>query len=140
MDIEVKEILSTLGVTGAALVLIAGVVFGGHDRSTFVPAPDAVAESFAREISTRRFDLAMNYLAASTRRVETPASIGRRFDEALNRAGKVNTVGAEMNEMREDHASTHAIVEGEGGRVVFALILVRENGLWRIEGLPDLVR
>ena len=135
-----KEILSTLGVTGAALSLIAAVVFGGHDRSTFVPAPDAVAESFAREVATRRFDLAVNYLATSMRRVETPATLHRRFEEALNRAGKVNTVVAEINGMGQDTAATRAVIEGEAGQVVFETRLVRENGLWRIESLPDLVR
>ena len=135
-----KEILSTLGVTGAALILIAAVVFGGHDRSTFVPAPHAVAESFAREISAGRFELALTHLSASTRRVETPSTIERRFEEALNGAGTVNSVAAEMVEMIGDHATTQAVIEGHRGRVVFALTLVRENGLWRIDGLPDLVR
>ena len=135
-----KEILSTLGATAAALGLIAAVVFGGHDRSTFVPAPHAVAESFAREISTRRFELALTYLSASTRRVETPSTIERRFEEALNGAGTVNAVVAETVGMNEDHATAQAVIDGDRGRFIVALTLVRENGLWRIDGLPDLVR
>ena len=40
---------------GAALLLIAGIVFGLEDREIFVSPPDAVAEQFVRKLETGRY-------------------------------------------------------------------------------------
>lgn len=135
-----RELLYTLGVLAASLLLIAAVVFGGHDRSTLVPVPESVAESFARQIAAGRYDLAMNYLASQTRRIETPETLAARFGPLFSSTGTINRVGAEPQWMQQDHAAARATIEGDTGQTPFDLGLVRENGLWRIERLPDLVR
>jgi hypothetical protein len=135
-----REALYTLAVLAASLLLIAGVVFGGYDRSTFVPVPEAVTESFTRQIVARRFDLAMNYLASQTRQIETPQTLAARFETLSSSTGKINQVAAQPQWMQQDHAAARATIEGDSGETSFDIRLVRENGLWRIDQLPDLVR
>ena len=84
-DVVMREVVSTLATAAVSLLVIAAAVFGGGDRSTFVPVPEAAAESFAHDIATHRFDLAMSFLAAGTRRLETPATLRRRFEPVRRR-------------------------------------------------------
>lgn len=135
-----RKLVYTVAVSAASLLLIAGVVFRGGDRSLFVPAPEAAAEGFARQIATRRYELAMNYLASSARRLETPHTLASRFERLLASTGRINEVDASPHWMQQSRASARATVEGDTGRVSFDLGFVRENGLWRIDQLPDLVR
>lgn len=133
-----REIASMLAVLAVALGVIGVAVFAGGDRSWFVPVPESTAENFTREITTRRFDLALKHLAADRRRTETPQSIANRFDPMLHAVGEVNRVDAEAHWMSGDRASASATVEGDLGVRSFDLSFVREHGLWKIDGLPDL--
>ena len=135
-----RKLLYTLAVCAASLLLIAGFVFSGGDRSIFVPAREPAAEGFARQIATRRYELAMNYLASPARRAETPDTLASRFERLLASIGTINEVDATPEWMRQSHAAARATVEGNTGRVSFDLGFIRENGLWRIDQLPDLVR
>ncbi|HXG54062.1 MAG TPA: hypothetical protein VNJ03_01670 [Vicinamibacterales bacterium] len=49
-----RSIVAIVGVIGASLGIAAAVVFGRDDRRLFVPPPEAVVESFTRQITTRR--------------------------------------------------------------------------------------
>jgi len=140
MRVDMRELLYTLAVLAASLLLIAAFVFGGHDRSTFVPAPEAAAEGFAREIATKRYDMAMNYLALPAKRAETARTLASRFERLLASTGTINQVEAAPQWMKESRAAARATVKGDTGRVSFELGFIRENGLWRIDQLPDLVR
>ena len=99
-----------------------------------------MAESFAREIATRRFDLALNYLAREAKRLETAETIAARFESSLAAAGKVNTVEGHELWMRETDAAAEATIVGDRSRCRFDVVMIRESGLWRVAGLPDLVR
>jgi hypothetical protein len=133
-----KEVVLMLTVLAAALVITGVAVFGGGDRHLFVPVPEAVVESFTREITTRRFDLAMKQLAADRSRSETPQTLADRFDPMLREVGEVNHVEAEARWMSADRASASATVKGAFGVRSFDFTLMREHGLWKIDGLPDL--
>ena len=52
--------------------------------------------------------------------------------------GEINHVDAEAEWMSGDRASASATVEGELGTRSFDFTMVREHGLWKIDGLPDL--
>jgi len=133
MEDPVREFASILGVSAAALLLIAAAVFAGGDRSLFVPVPEMVTEDFAREITTRRFDLAMKYLSQARRRAESPQTLEAMFDPLLTAVGTVNTVDSETRSVNEDHAIATATVEGDRGARSFDVSLVHErDGLWRI--------
>lgn len=133
-----RETASILAVLAAALGVIGVAVFAGGDRSLFVPVPEATAENFTREITTRRFDLALKYLATDRQRAETPQTIANRFDPMLRAVGEVNRVDAEAHWMTGERASASATVEGDLGVRSFDLSFVREHGLWKIDGLLDL--
>jgi hypothetical protein len=135
-----RELFYTVAVLAASLLLVAGVVFGGYDRSTFVPAPEAAAESFARAIAARRFDLAMNHLAAARARAETPQTLASHFDGLFGSTGKINKVDAEPQWMQQNRAAARATIQGDSGEVSFDVGLVRENGLWKVDQLPEMVR
>lgn len=135
-----REVLLTVGAAAAALLLIGLAVFARHDTSTFVPAPETVTEGFARQITTRRFDLAVNYLASGRKKSETPRLLASRFEPLFAATGKVNRVDAEPQSMQQDRAVARAIIKGDDGTTSFDVGLVRENGLWKIDRLPDLVR
>ena len=135
-----REILQTAGIAAAALLLIGLAVFAWRDASTFVPAPEVVTEGFARQITTRRFDLAVNYLASGTKKTETPRMLASRFDPLFAATGKVNRVDAEPQSMQQERAAARAIIKGDDGKTSFDVGLIRENGLWKIDRLPDLVR
>lgn len=133
-----KEIFSMLAVLVVALGVVAVAIFVGGDRRLFVPVPETTVENFTREITTRRFDLAMKQLATSRSRAETPQTLTVRFDPLLLAVGEINRVDADAGWMSGDRASASATVEGERGTRSFDFTLVREHGLWKIDGLPDL--
>ena len=134
-----REVISTVATAVVALLVIGAAVFGGGDRSIFVPVPETTAESFAHDIATRRYDLALNFLAAGTRRGETAERLRARFEPVLA-VGKVNGVDSEPQWTNQDRASARARIAGSRGTASFDLGFVRENGLWKIDRLPDLVR
>jgi hypothetical protein len=136
----VREVSLTLATLAVALAVVAAAVHVGYDRSTLVPPADAVTESFARQIATGRFDLAMNFLAAETRRRESPQTRAARFAAIDPEAGKVDDVQADLQWMQQDHARARAEVTLRGRTTSFDVQLVREHGLWRVAELSDLVR
>ena len=135
-----REIVSIIGLLVVSLLIIAAGVFGAYDRTIFVPAPDAATANFARLIAARRFDLAMNHLASQTARVETPQTLSARFEPLFETTGKINRVSAEDQWMQQGQASARATIEGDAGTAAFDVLLIRENGLWRVGSVSDLVR
>ena len=130
-----RELVS-LAATAAALLAVIGVaVFAGGDRSVLVPVPEAVTEGFMREITMRRFDLAMHYLAKDRQRRETPQTLGALFAPLLEAAGEVNAVDGTPHWVQGDNAWAAATVEGDRGSPSCEFALVRESGLWKISGV-----
>jgi hypothetical protein len=83
-----RDLLKVLGVTLVALgVLVAVVVFGG-DTTVTVPPPEAVAEEFARQVATRRYDRALAYV---DRHAGITLTTVRLAGEALHRRAERST-------------------------------------------------
>ena len=135
-----REIVSIVGVLMVSLVVVAAGVFGANDRTILVPSPEAATENFARLIAARRFDLAMNHLASRTARAETPHTLSARFQPLFETTGKINRISAEDQWMQQAQASARATIEGDAGTAAFDVLLIRENGLWRVGAVSDLVR
>jgi hypothetical protein len=51
--------------------------------------------------------------------------------------GTPNQVSGESDWMQESEASARARVEGDSGSAVLQFRMTREQGLWRITGLPQ---
>jgi len=57
-----KDLLPIVLVTAIALGLVGVAVVVGHDTSTLVSPPEAVAEQFARKLAGGRYDVASAHL------------------------------------------------------------------------------
>jgi hypothetical protein len=131
----VKSVFLLLAVMGAGLAVTAMSVAGG-DRETLVPPPDAVAESFARELSERRYDLAVRYLSSDLRRSVAGTQLRQWFEPFRTRVGEPNLVSGEQEWMTDTRASARGTIDAERGTALLELRMKRESGLWTIAELP----
>lgn len=120
----------------AIAVCLAGFAAGiaAGDRQLFVPPPESVAEGFVRQLAARRYDRARPLLserAAARHDVAALAGVGRMLEEA---AGEIAQVAGIAGVLQSDTARASARVHGRSGDIAVAFDLVRERGLWRIEG------
>ena len=138
-SVDMREIALMVAVTSVSLLIIGAAVFGGGDRALFVPVPEMAAEDFTRAVAARRFDIATKFLSTERQRSEIPEALARRFAPLFEAVGKVNNVETELRWMDVDRASATATVEGDSGSLALDFSLVREQGLWTIDELPELM-
>lgn len=130
-----KPIMSVLVVMAAALGIVALAIAAG-DRQTLVPPPDAVAESFARQMAGRRYALGLRYLSPRLRERIGEEALRRWFDPVRQQLGDVNAVDARLEWIERDRASATASIDAEHGGAVLKLDMVFRQGLWVIDALP----
>ncbi|MDP9191348.1 MAG: hypothetical protein M3P06_06570 [Acidobacteriota bacterium] len=123
-----KEIAGVILATTLLLGMIALAVERG-DRETFVSPPDAVAEGFAREVVTKRWDRARTYLA-------DPDSMSNAEIAALQksweqRIGDPSEVHAETISRTEDKALVNVNLKSARGSEAHLLALAFD-GEWKI--------
>jgi hypothetical protein len=129
-------IARVLGATVLALAIAAVVVFVGNDRQTLVPPPDAVVESFVRELVSGRESRAIPYLAGSVSESVSAEEL-RRIEQTVEReVGHVGDVRAEADWSSGDRAEATGVWRGGEKEARRRFGLRRENGLWRIDRLP----
>ena len=119
----------------AALAISAAVSLALGDRETFVPSPDAEAESFGRALAMGRGDRARTHLSEDLRRERTADELrawGRRISSGPGTAWDVR---AETDWMAGDRSSATVTCRGRDGERRLRLDLRREGGLWRVAGL-----
>jgi hypothetical protein len=122
-----KVLVATL----VALAAIAAVVIGGQDATYFVPPPEAVAESFTREIASRRYDRAMQFVDPASGITEINARLGG--EELHGRAGAVDNVQGEPGTMTGGRATASAVLITENaGRIRYTFRLARRRHMWKI--------
>jgi hypothetical protein len=134
-----KTVVILLAVIGGGLAVTGAAVSSG-DRQTLVPAPEAVAEGFARQISEARYALARRHLSRGLRQSENAERLRASFEPVLLRLGEPNGVSAEGEWMADDRAAARALIEAERGTAVLRLRMKREAGLWKIDELPGEIR
>lgn len=118
---------------GAAMAIVAVVVFGAADRALFVPPPEVAAEEFVRGLTTERFELAQKRLTSAMQEEQTPDALGAAFETIRRDTGAINRVDATPTSADGDQASATANVEGDRGIVTLMLTLQREHGLWMVD-------
>jgi hypothetical protein len=92
------KLVAILAAIAALVGLTALAVERFDDRELFVPPPDAVAEGFAREVTTGRYDRAREYLEDSSPWTREDL---RRMDERL---GNPTQVEAEVLSRTDEQA------------------------------------
>lgn len=132
---DVRPIGSVLAALLAALSITSAVVFGLADRRTFVPPPDAEAESFARMLAMGREDRALARLTEELRRTRTAEHLRAYASRIAGGTGGVSDVRGETDWIAGDRASATASCRGPAGERRLRLDLRREKGLWRVAGI-----
>jgi hypothetical protein len=123
----------------AALALIAGIVFGLGDRTVFVPPPEAIVESFVRELETNRYERAMSYLSRERREKVNPETLKELTGLLRQRTGEITDVRGEKGWIQGDRAEARARLKTELlGCPSLKFALSREEGLWSISSLRSL--
>ena len=120
-----------------AMALLIGVTalaieqFG--DRELFVPPPDAIAEAFVREVMTKRWDRARDYLAQ-------PESVSDEQLEALEKSWEArvgNPTKIEAETITHDVSRALANVRMQSARGSEAVaIALRFDDEWKIVHTP----
>lgn len=129
-----RELAAALAAIVVALGIVGAVVFGARDASLFVPPPEAVAENFARELVSGRYQLARRQLSERERRQRGAADLKARFEAWRARIGPLNLAEAREVSRGSDGASAVCELQGERSAVVLTLSLVRQRGLWKVDG------
>ena len=116
-----------------ALALPVLLLFGGslaavellHDRELFVSPPDAAAEGFIREVMTKRYSRAKEYLA-------DPESVSQaELEELQSRLGEGENPEAKIVARDDEHAGVDVKVK----ETVFSVPLEWDRG-WKVALLP----
>jgi hypothetical protein len=128
-----KAIVQLLAAMMLALVVIAVWVFAAGDRQTMVPPPDAVGEGFLRQLATRRYDRVGSYLSHG-RQEWSAAELRRQFDPLWRYTGTVNQVDAELVSIDGERARAVAIAHGDLADARVLVELIRERGVWKVDG------
>ena len=125
-----KSLLNVVLVTAVALgTSFAAVVVG--DPTLAVPPPESVGEQFARDVVTRRYDRAMQYIDGWSGITLTTVRLGG--EALLERTGAVNQVEGEPGPIQGEYASAGAVLHTERlGRVRCSYRLRRIAGVWKI--------
>jgi hypothetical protein len=126
-----SDLVKVIAASVVALGIVAVFVIGGKDATYFVPPPEAVAESFTRQLAARRYDRAVQYVDARSGITTINARLG---GEALHaRAGEVDDVVGEPGSIEGDYATASAVVITErAGRVRYMFRLARTAHVWKI--------
>jgi hypothetical protein len=135
----VKNLVYLSLTIATALALIAGIVFGLGDRTVFVPPPEAMVESFVRELETNRYERAMFYLSRELRAKVDPETLKELTGRLRQSTGKITDVRGEKGWIQSDRAEARARLKTAFlGCPSLKFALSREDGIWSISSLRSL--
>jgi hypothetical protein len=128
--------LAVIVVVALAVGTAALAVFVLGDDATFVPPPEAEAESFMRAMATHRFEQALAHVTDELR-AGGPGALRRRQEEIEQARGHVRDVRGGPA-WRSGHSAESAVrLATESGPAVLRLRLVRRRGEWRVASLGE---
>lgn len=123
--------LQVVTTTVVALGVVAAAVVYGRDAQTFVSPPEMVAEQFTRNVATKRYDRALQYVARDSGITAINLRLARR--ELQQAAGAVNNVEGEPGAIDGDRATASAVLFTENaGRIRYSFRFAKRRGVWKI--------
>lgn len=124
-----------IAVLVAILAALALVVAAG-DRRMFVPPPESVAGNFVRQLIAGRYDRARPLLsrqAAVSAELAKLETLAVELERSVG--GSATHIEAEPLEMKANIAEAIVTVHGRSqAKTTITFALVREKGLWKIDG------
>jgi hypothetical protein len=131
----VADLALKIAILVAILAALALAVAAG-DRATFVPPPESAAANFVRQLVAGRYDRARPRLS---RHAAVSADLAKLETLAVELAGavggSVTRIDAAPLEMKANIAEATVTVHGRSqANTSITFALVREKGLWRIDG------
>lgn len=133
-----RSILAVCAMTVAALGLIAAIIFAAGDSRTLVPPPESAAEGFVRQIAASRYRQTRQYIASDAQRDLSPGRLEAWHREFESRHGTIGRIGDEPPTMSQNDATVRLQVHARGVSVSVSVSLQREQGLWKVNGLPKI--
>ena len=130
------DLMKVVAATVVALAAVAAVVIGGQDSTYFVPPPEAVAESFTREIAARRYDRATQFVDPTSGITEINVRLAG--EELHGRAGAIDNVVGDPGIIEGERATASAVLITEKvGRVRYFFRFARTGHVWKIVEWSD---
>jgi len=123
--------------TTAVMAVIAAAVFGLGDRSTLVPAPEAVAEGLLEQVATHRYRQTTQYVSDDARAALSPRSLRAWFEPIERRIGAVHNVDGLRAYAEGDSAQAIARLAGETESATCEVSLARRHGLWLVTDVRE---
>ena len=123
-------------VVAIALGVVATAVFAGRDRSVFVAPPDAVAESFVRELGMARYELARHFLANEVEKQTAASELRAAFEPLRQHTGRPDQVETAISMMDDATARVLATLEGRQATASMYVDFRREHGQWKVAKWP----
>ena len=130
-DIAIVTLVIAIG-----LAVVAMAVFAGGDRSVFVAPPDAVAESFVRELGMTRYELARHFLASDVEKQTAVSELRAAFEPLRRHTGRPDQVETQIAMMSDDRARVLATLQGRQATASMYVDLRREQGQWKVAKWP----
>jgi hypothetical protein len=128
--------LAVIAVMALALGTAALAVFGLGDDATFVPPPEAEAESFVRAMATHRYEQALAHVTDELR-AGGPGALRRRQEDLERSRGHVRDVRGGPAWRSGGSAEAAVALATSSGPAVLRLRLVRRHGEWRVASLGE---
>jgi hypothetical protein len=125
-----------VAVIAAALAIVAVSVFAGHDTSVLVPPPDAVTETFVRDLGMERYELAHRYLARDVKAHTSADDLRTTFEPLRQAAGKPDQIVTTTSSTSGDRARVLATYDGRHAIASMYVDLSRERGVWKVAAWP----
>jgi hypothetical protein len=126
-----KDLLQMVLAIAATLAFVGVTVAVGHDTTTLVSPPEAVAEQFARKLAGGRYDVASQHLEHDS--PELRAQVRSVSDALRARAGAIGAIDGKAGAIEGDQATASALItSARAGEIVMRFVLVRRAGSWRI--------
>lgn len=131
-----KDIGIVAFVIAIGLAAVAAAVYAGRDRSVLIAPPEAVAESFVRELAMARYELARRYLATGVKQHTSAEDLRRSFESLGQHTGKPDQIFTETAIMTDDEARVLATLEGRQATASMYVDLRIEKGEWKVAKWP----
>jgi hypothetical protein len=123
-----------LWLAAAIALALSGVgvaVLIGRDSTILVPPPEAVAESFARQIATHRWQRAGQYVADDS--LLTLDQIETQGRALLQRVGEIDQVVGQDGAIEGERATAAVVLTTRrAGPIRQTFTFVRREGMWKI--------